>query len=103
MNISINQALNFWNQLVRCYFKVSRYDRDTCEIYLYTMMEHYPTFANNPDSIFVKEEVEGAKEAMRSLIRRFETEYECRVIEEDGTLTLEGTYRFHLQVVHNPQ
>lgn len=48
LNITINQALNFWNQLVKCYYNNS-YGGDSTEIYTYTMMPHSPFYANNPD------------------------------------------------------
>jgi hypothetical protein len=98
MNISINQVLNFWDQLVACFYGVSTFDGTRCEIYLYTMMEHSPTFANNPDSKFCEDGVREAKDAMFKLIARFEERYECTVLEDGEKPRLEGTWRYHLDV-----
>ena len=102
MNITINQALNFWDQLVTAYMKCNTYGGDVAEIYLYSMMEHGPTFAHNPDSTLVVEEVESAKATILALVKRFEKEYDCLVTQEDGEpLTLPGTWRWHFQVTRN--
>ena len=35
LNITINQAINFWNQLVKCYYNNNPYGGDSTEIYTY--------------------------------------------------------------------
>ena len=97
-SISINQALNFWDQLVRCYYGENTYGGYGCEIYQYTMMEHSPTFARNPDSKFCEDEVKEAKASMLQMIERFEKRYLCTILEDGETPTLEGTWRYHLSV-----
>lgn len=112
MYISINQALNFWDQLVTAYLNENTYGGDVAEIYLYSMMEHRPTFAANPESKFCKDEVGRAKQAMRDLIKRFESTYLVKVMEalpidsdeeEFGEVTLDGTHRYHLKVVRETE
>lgn len=102
MDITINQALNFWNQLVTAYMKCNTYGGDVAEIYLYSMMEHSSTFTHNPDSPFIAEEVASAKATILMLAKRFEKEYDCSVTQEDGEpLTLPGTWRWRIQVTRN--
>jgi hypothetical protein len=98
MNISVNQGINFWTQLTKAYYGENSYGGHTCEIYLYSMMEHIPSFANNPDSKFCADEVREAKAAMFKLIGKFEETFQCRVLEDEKAPTLEGTWRYWLTV-----
>jgi hypothetical protein len=86
--LTVNQALNFWDQLVGCYYNCNTYGGDVCEIYLYTMMEHKPTFAHSPNSVFVEDEVVVAKRNILDLIKRFQNAYDCLVTMENGMIDL---------------
>jgi hypothetical protein len=104
LNLSINQALTFWDELVSAYHGDNPYGDNVAEIYLHSMLEHCNTFAHNPKSTFVENEIKQAKENMIALIRRFEQRYNAVVIEDYGfrdfgPVTLNGVHRFHLKVV----
>jgi hypothetical protein len=102
MHLTINQALNFWDELVTAYMGCNTYGGDVAEIYLYTMMEHTPTFAHNPQSTLMDDEVRRAKLAMLDLIQRFQKKYDCLVTMDNGDpVILEGRHRYHLQVTRN--
>jgi hypothetical protein len=93
-NLSINQALTFWDRLTRCYHRVDHYGGSVAEIYISSMMEHSSIFANNPNSTFCKDEVEGAKKAMRSLISKFEKTYPDARVQEVTTVDTDGPVEY---------
>lgn len=82
MYISINQALNFWDELIQCYYGVNGYGGNVCEIYISSMMEHSSLYANNPTGAMSESERRHACEAMADLVSRFEDRY------SDATVTL---------------
>jgi hypothetical protein len=83
MHLSINQALNFWDQLVKAYHNQNSFGGDTAEVYTFTMMEHSPFYANNPNGDFAAQDIAKATKAMYDLIVRFQDTYKCSVTCEE--------------------
>ena len=108
MQITINQALNFWDSLVVCYFKhpvgYKSVGTDTVEIYPTQMMEHSPIFESHPEFEFSKEAVRRATSAMYDLILRFQKHYHCKVECEElvdlSELPTSTMFCYHFRVIH---
>lgn len=83
MHITINQALNFWDNLVACYFKhpvgYKSVGTDTFEVYPTQMMEHLSLYESHPEFELSKDKSRVATSAMYDLILRFQKHYYCRV------------------------
>lgn len=75
MYISISQALNFWDNLVRAY-----YVSDETEVYIYTMMPSSPLFNTIPESPLLDSDVLNALNAIRDLCTRFQDTYNCKIL-----------------------
>jgi hypothetical protein len=107
MNITINQALNLWSQLAKCLLHSNTYSSDTAEIYIYTLMEYSPHYANNPDGIFALEDRQKAINVLIDLCTRFEKEFSCVIlIQEHSCRLVDASHsavdypaRIHLQVI----
>lgn len=99
--VSPNQIRVFLQELKDCLLLQNGFGTDTCEIYVYRMMEHSPTFANHPESSFCEEEVKRAYRNITALCEKFAAENEAIVTFEDGTAIsadLMNSHRFHLLV-----
>jgi hypothetical protein len=107
MNISINQALTLWSLLAKCLMHSSLYSSDTAEIYIYTLMEYSPHYANNPDGVFALEDRQKAVNILVDLCMRFEKEFSCVVLVQEHScrlvdashLAVDYPARIHLQVI----
>lgn len=71
MNLTINQALNFWAQLFTAWNGENIYARDTAEIYLKTMMEHCYQADFQPDSVTAKQAFQVALDNIFCLLKKF--------------------------------
>lgn len=110
MYITPNQAVKFWDELVRCLHNENGYGGNVCEIYVSTMMEHNSLYANNPVSVLCESERRNACRAMADLIEKFEQYYpdhKVRLLDEveDGdwkTLRTEAySHRLHFSVMRD--
>ncbi|MET0980105.1 MAG: hypothetical protein ABWX90_02515 [Candidatus Saccharimonadales bacterium] len=102
LHVSPNQINTLMNNLNDCLLQKNSYGSDVCEIYIYSMMEHSPTFANNPDSQFCADAVERAKRNIVALCKNFAQNNEVIVTFEDGTplsVKLIDSHRVHLRVL----
>ena len=77
INITVNQALTFYAQLTKCLTNTNGYGGDTAEIYVYTLMEHSPSYASNRESTFAQEDVKQAIDALLRLCARFIADQDC--------------------------
>jgi hypothetical protein len=105
INVSLNQVLTLWDELIACKYKCNTYGTDVCEIYIYTAMEHSSTFAQNPKSTFCADQVLEANANIHTICRMFEKRHNCVVEFESGDsidLLLDVnnpfTWRIHLRV-----
>ncbi len=104
--ISITQILNIWDQLHAAMQKTNTYGGDVAEIYVYAAMSHSPTFAKNPSSMFCREEVREANQAIYDICREFMHRHNVDIVfESDSELESlldmgaeSNTWRIHLRV-----
>jgi len=112
MYMSINQAVNTFDELVRCYYECNTFGSHTAEVYMFRTLEHCPALANNPDSEMFSEERERAKQNLRDIIAMFESRYpDAKVHEVIGPneddvvrpVRLEGSWRWYLRVIKDTE
>jgi hypothetical protein len=108
MYVTINQAVNFWHELVGCYYSDNGFGGDTAEIYIHTMMEHSNSYAQKMEGNSSEEARRNACQAMYNLCKKFEALYNCKVEFADGA-SIEVlnqqplSWRIHLKVVRGDQ
>lgn len=86
MNISMNQAINLWDELHSALQGKNGYGGDTAEVYLYSMMEHSPSYARGHAAMFASSSIEHAGHEIYALVNRFEGKHSCFVTMEEGEL-----------------
>lgn len=99
--VSPNQIRVFMQELEDCLLLQNKFGTDVCEIYAFRMMEHSPTFANNPESMFVQDELKRTHRIIAALCEQFANEKDAIVTFEDGTpvsAELMNSWRFYFQV-----
>lgn len=106
-NLSINQLLDVWNELVRAYYGENGFGGDTAEIYAYQLMPCSP-LAERGDADAQAHRGAMAGQSLRNILLKFSEDFNCSVYINDGNeriglagdLFLGGT-RVHVKVVRN--
>jgi hypothetical protein len=88
-NISQQQLLTLWTELMRCYYGDNSYAGDTCEIYAYTLQPMRPVAVTATGTYGAELRAELATQAGKSLVavlNKFCTDMKCKVTIEDHSI-----------------
>lgn len=106
INLSINQLLDVWNELVRAYYGENAYGGNVAEIYAFRLMPSSP-LAEQGDYGAQSDRAARAAESLAAVMRKFSEYFDCAVYLEgyrqDETIASiflrDG--RVHVKVVRN--
>lgn len=104
MHLTPYQAVMLWDQLTRAYHGVNSFGGHTAEIYIFTCMEHSPSFQIAPNGDMAKESRTRSCHAIHELCMLFQEYYECTITVEGGDMDqlLEGTFDHRIHVTVKP-
>lgn len=96
--VSPNQIRVFLQELKDCLLLKNGFGTDTCEIYVYTLMEHSPLFALDPKNIECDESLQRVHRIVRHLCTEFAGHNDCIVGILGAPCNVSETHRMHIQV-----
>jgi hypothetical protein len=87
---STSQVVILWTELMLCLFEKNGYGGKTCEIYIYTMMAHSPTFMHAKDTESLgRAALEDASRAcadIYNVVQEFQKHFGAMVLMHEGPL-----------------
>jgi len=81
INLSINQLLFVWNELVSAYYGVNAYGGNVAEIYAFRLLPCDP-LAEHGDKEAQDERMMLAAESLFAIMRKFSEDFRCAVYPE---------------------
>lgn len=84
--VSPLQAIDVWEELMRCLYGDNNYGSTVSEIYLYKLMSYSPLVAARPNSEEAKEAYIEANKALHALCKLFEERHEVTLYLFDGPM-----------------
>jgi|SRR3989339_361252 len=103
INLSINQLLVIWGELVSAYFGKNKFGGDTAEIYVSSLMSRSP-LAERGDVEAQARVAALADQSLRNVMLKFSEDYDCAVYVDGvglGGEKMADSPRWHVKVTNN--
>jgi hypothetical protein len=103
-NVSMNQALQLWSELIDAYYEKNNYGGNVAEIYAYSLMPYVPTYAQNKKFDEWAEDIEiRTSKTLYNFLKKFKEDYNCKIFIEynefgDWLLNERFSHRVHIKI-----